>query len=502
VIAQLPHTEEIIPAVPSTCTEHGLTEGKRCTVCKTVTLEQTAAPLIPHNEETIQGTPATCTETGLTDGKRCTVCKTVTRKQTVIDTIPHTEEIIPAVPSTCTEHGLTEGKRCTVCKTVTLEQTAAPLIPHVIETIQGIPATCTETGLTDGKRCTVCKTVTRQQTVIDTIPHTEEIIRGTPATCTETGLADKIYCTVCKTVIQEQTEIKALGHNADLIEETPSTCYVQGNREYWHCTRCKQDYAEKECATVLTQEDITYPLADHPYKQCFNNTSHYKVATCGHDLGQIDSLEHNFTDNVCADCGFCDYGIYYALNDDGASYRVSDRNNVSKYPKDVEIYGEYNGLPVTEIATNAFSADNIYKDTITSVKIPASVSVINERAFSNCNSLETITVDEYNPTYSGIGNCIIEKSTRTLTVGCKNSVIPTDSSVISIGNYAFYDCEELTEITIPYAVTRIGIRAFAFCGNLTEVIIPDRVTYIGEYAFYSCDKLARVTIPASLNDIG
>ena len=44
VIAKTPHTEEIIPAVPATTTSTGLTEGVRCSVCKTILVEQRVTP--------------------------------------------------------------------------------------------------------------------------------------------------------------------------------------------------------------------------------------------------------------------------------------------------------------------------------------------------------------------------------------------------------------------------------------------------------------------------
>ena len=43
-----------------------------------------------HVEETILGTPATCTESGLSDGKKCSVCETVLVSQTTISPTGHT----------------------------------------------------------------------------------------------------------------------------------------------------------------------------------------------------------------------------------------------------------------------------------------------------------------------------------------------------------------------------------------------------------------------------
>ena len=85
---------------------------------------------IPHTEDTIKGKDATCTETGLTDGKYCTVCETVTLAQETIPTKPHTEETIKGKDAACTETGLTDGKYCTVCSTVTVEQVEIPVADH------------------------------------------------------------------------------------------------------------------------------------------------------------------------------------------------------------------------------------------------------------------------------------------------------------------------------------------------------------------------------------
>lgn len=71
-----------------------------------------------------------------------------------------------------------------------------------------------------------------------------------------------------------------------------------------------------------------------------------------------------------------------------------------------------------------------------------------------------------------------------------------------IDDYAFYNCESLTGITIPDGVTSIGANAFYWCHNLTGVTIPEGVTDVGEFAFWNCKNLAEVTIPASLTSIG
>ena len=76
------------------------------------------------------------------------------------------------------------------------------------------------------------------------------------------------------------------------------------------------------------------------------------------------------------------------------------------------------------------------------------------------------------------------------------------SSVTSIGDYAFCNCENLTSVTIPNSVTSIGECAFYDCSSLTSISIPNSVASIGDGAFYYCSGLTSVTIPNSVTSIG
>ena len=117
---------------------------------------------------------------------------------------------------------------------------------------------------------------------------------------------------------------------------------------------------------------------------------------------------------------------------------------------------------LTSIGTNAFSGC----DDLTSITIPSSVETIGTNAFNGCISLASITVDANNQVYDSRNNCnaIIQTSTNTLIVGCKNTAIP--NTVTSIGANAFYGCSGRTSITIPDSVTTIGNSAFYGCTSM------------------------------------
>ena len=72
----------------------------------------------------------------------------------------------------------------------------------------------------------------------------------------------------------------------------------------------------------------------------------------------------------------------------------------------------------------------------------------------------------------------------------------------SIGDYAFYGCSGLTELTLPNGVRSIGDSAFSGCSGLTELTLPNGVRSIGDYAFSGCSGLTELTLPDSVASIG
>ncbi len=109
------------------------------------------------------------------------------------------------------------------------------------------------------------------------------------------------------------------------------------------------------------------------------------------------------------------------------------------------------------------------------------------------DDIETIEVEEGNPYYHSAGNCLIETDTKTLVLGCKNSVIPDDGSVTKIGKCAFNGCQELKSITVPDCVTELGYMSFAYTG-LKEVTIPEDLEEVAAHAFSLNRYLERIIV--------
>lgn len=79
--------------------------------------------------------------------------------------------------------------------------------------------------------------------------------------------------------------------------------------------------------------------------------------------------------------------------------------------------------------------------------------------------------------------------------------VEISEGITKIGRGAFYEFENLKEISIPDSVTIIADIAFSHSG-LTKVTIPDNVVSIGEQAFYENANLTEIEFGENVESIG
>lgn len=76
------------------------------------------------------------------------------------------------------------------------------------------------------------------------------------------------------------------------------------------------------------------------------------------------------------------------------------------------------------------------------------------------------------------------------------------SGVTSIGNYAFYNCQELEEVVIEGDIEKIGNYAFYQCKKLKQFSLPDSVVSIGGSSFSYCNSFTSFKVSSNLEFIG
>ena len=158
------------------------------------------------------------------------------------------------------------------------------------------------------------------------------------------------------------------------------------------------------------------------------------------------------------------------------------------------------GYPVTNICSGAFA----HCKKITSITIPASVTDIGDHAFSWCTQLTGIWVAENNPAYKSDAQGVLFSADGTTLIQAPGAIsgdysIP--AGVVTIGDYSFSGCENLTGVTIPEGVATIGNSAFSTCYLLTSVVLPESLASIGNWAFSEC-AFSSLRIPSGTGRIG
>ena len=114
------------------------------------------------------------------------------------------------------------------------------------------------------------------------------------------------------------------------------------------------------------------------------------------------------------------------------------------------------------------------------ITIPATVEEVEKRAFENCRSLQSIIFEDSAPAQ-----------------GPAHYAAASGSSLWRIGSWAFYNCHQLQELTIPEGVTEIGDAAFYGCTYLEDMVLPSTIQAIGDNGFALCEKLQKIHVKAT-----
>ena len=290
-IEKLPHTEEAIPSVDPTCTETGLTEGKRCSVCEEIILAQEPVAALGHAGTKVAQenfVDSTCSAAGSYESvEYCTVCNAEVSRTTVsVEKKAHTEVVDAAVAPTCTEEGKTEGKYCSVCSEVIVAQESVAALGHTEQTLPAKDATCTATGLTEGKACSTCGEILVAQETVDYLSHIQgEWEVTTSATCTTAG--ERVaQCTVCGSIVAKET-IAALDHDMVTDAAVAPTCTATGLTEGSHCSRCDYKIAQ-DVVDALGHKGGTATCMDAKVCEVCGVSYGTPDKVNGHDYGEAD----------------------------------------------------------------------------------------------------------------------------------------------------------------------------------------------------------------------
>ena len=168
----------------------------------------------------------------------------------------------------------------------------------------------------------------------------------------------------------------------------------------------------------------------------------------------------------------------YTLSDlFGASGQGNSSYDSSSGGYVYEFYNAYNGYVPTALTSVTFG----------------NVESVPNNAFRGMTELTDVSLEFFNAysTTQSIGNYAF--------YGCENLdtfTVTGGEYVDEIGDYAFSGCTLLPDDIFDYftSITSIGDRAFEGCEAFADVTIPDSVTSLGSNIFYDCSNIQSLTV--------
>lgn len=232
----------------------------------------------------------------------------------------------------------------------------------------------------------------------------------------------------------------------------------------------------------------------------FDNNSYLKKDNCYFTLDYDKNNPNQYSN----------YDNWDEMGNWGLNLQGFDLSNGS----DIVVPNDIDGIPITYV--RGLTAD------LTSIKLPSSLIKIKDDAFNSMDTLKSLVIDRGAPnlnelgerSFSGCSNIEeLDLSNSKLTsipegafAYCKNlKTIKLPSTITSIGDEAFYNCQSLTNIEglDKCNLKSIGSAAFSNCKALENLDFSQSTfTNVPSKAFNGCSALAKITLPNTLTTIG
>ena len=340
-VEKLPHTEEIIPGTPATFDEPGLTDGKKCSVCGEIIVQQTEAPVRDYNEGIIPLNVLNVSVGDYEENGGATEGGANLAVDDNFDTLWHTDwtgtsranhwfqfEITedytvtglrykPRISGgangiilqyeikvsndgesweTVTSGNWADDRNWKVAEIDNLNVKYVRLysLDATSELPQYVFASAAEIRLTGVKagETPVCE------------HENTEVRDARAATCTEDGYTGDTYCLDCGELVTKGEVIAAKGHTEVVVPGKAATCTETGLTEGKKCSVCGETLVAQEVVAALGHTEEIIP-AVAPTCTETGLTEGKKCSVCGETLVAqevIPALGHDFVNGECSRC--------------------------------------------------------------------------------------------------------------------------------------------------------------------------------------------------------
>ena len=479
------HSEEIIPAISPTCTETGLTEGKKCSVCDHILIEQEKINATGHNYKNnfclICNQSALVYElsddesyyivAGFTDEAIANLTIPSTYKELPVKSIKHTafygcknlESV--EIPNTVTSIGDGAFGMCTRLMKVVIPSSVTSINSYAFSNcpaleeiyINDIAAWCNisfgvSANPISGFNNTVKLYVNNNLLTNLVIPEGIASIKD-----------DAFFAYKLLTSITFSNSVTSIGKSSfsgcDGLTniDIPSSVTSIGGLAFYNCTSLER----------ITIGDSVKSIGGMAFGKCVS------LQEINFNAVAMNDLEES-------------HWIFEHAGQNGEGIRVTIGKNVTRIPNYL-----FSGDPFSA-GEMGFSVPSIFSVEFAEECVCESIG---DYAFSDCALLTIITISKNIQSIgkNAFSGCYIKEATiptiaiSVIKSGALEKVVINGGT--SIDTSAFENCSSLKIIEIPNSVTSIDFCAFYGCSALTTVTIPNSVTTMGDGAFRFCTSL-------------
>lgn len=242
------------------------------------------------------------------------------------------------------------------------------------------------------------------------------------------------------------------------------------------------------CSSLTTLEGLNFSALTSIRQEAFNNMESFSLELGEHTFDSLESL-----------------GIRAFANTTGITGTVVLPERITEIPEGAFLNTGITGVDwshITAIGKSAFSKCA----GLTELHLPDSVTSIGESAFKGSGltgelQLPNSVTSIGNEAFRNVkieGNLVLPSALTFLGTRAFNettiSSVTFPGTLKNIGNYAFYNCPNLSgTLIIPEGVVSIGTAAFTKTG-IEKLELADSVQTISAGAFSTCAKLTSVQI--------
>lgn len=492
----------------ASCSSDGILSSSNSNNETTSTIEDTTKSTI---EETTTSTIDETTTETTTSENPTTTETTIVHQHDLI----HVDYLAPK----CDALGHDEYDYCESCgkyfdndsNEVTLEELTIPQLHHFY-------ASTTYTWSSDNTTCTatrVCENcnVSEMETVFTTAGI------KTPASCKNKGV--KLYTAEFSNLAFEtqtkEVDIPLLDHKEGTpVKENIVEATYDSTGSYDLVTYCDV------CGIELSKETITTPK--------LNTISEYHDVTFSVSYGDMLFTKGTNSDYLSL---YKYYGnkesliIPDAVSYEGVLFPVERIESIGTpkklknivVPSSIKRIEEYAFKNVNTLESITLNEGLEYigvwafeKTSLKSIVLPKTVKKIDSLAFKDVKTLESVTLNEgleflgqsaFKNT--GIKKIVIPKSVTTIQdavfSGCISlEEVVFEDGITTISSQMFFHCSNLDKITFPEGLKTIKTLAFAGCDSLKEIELPEGIDSFSD-AFCNCNNLKKVVLPKGLTKI-